>query len=274
VLDLDAQWKFGPIGFAYDDWAGSFYPPGLRRERRLEHLATRYEAVELDTTFYALPPSHVVASWASQAPSPFLFVVKAPAEVTHRPASAKAALEKWKEFLGCLEALGPDRTYPFLQFPPGFDHSGRGRLEGLLETAQPWMDRIVLEMRHQVWSERGGIPLGPSVALCDRAGLGEAGAAPRDGEFIPWPPVDQASFLYLRLNGRHGQYESDSVEVCDPTDRLRWWLAHIKPLLQPSRRVIVVAGNSYAGCAPATLDRFTRLVGLTPKPPLQAGLFD
>ena len=88
---VTAVWRLGTIGFAYDDWAGPFYPDGLKADRRLGWYAKRFGTIELDTTFYATPRAEVVKRWAAATPDGFRFAVKAPREVTHDPGLAELA---------------------------------------------------------------------------------------------------------------------------------------------------------------------------------------
>src|SRR5262250_2528660 len=55
--------RIGCSGWNYKHWREVVYPPGLPARRWLEHYATRFETVELNTTFYRLPSVAAVASW-------------------------------------------------------------------------------------------------------------------------------------------------------------------------------------------------------------------
>ena len=50
------DWRLGTMGFGYKEWAGAFYPPGTKPAEYLSYYARHFNAVELDTTFYAIPP--------------------------------------------------------------------------------------------------------------------------------------------------------------------------------------------------------------------------
>ncbi|MFT3683734.1 MAG: DUF72 domain-containing protein [Phycisphaerales bacterium] len=59
------DWRIGLVGFAYPEWAGPFYPPGLAVHRRLAYYAARHNAVEINTTFYGPPSLATVAYWGA-----------------------------------------------------------------------------------------------------------------------------------------------------------------------------------------------------------------
>ena len=53
--------RLGCSGWQYADWRGAFYPDGLPQRRWLEHYATVFDTVEVNTTFYRLPKADAVA---------------------------------------------------------------------------------------------------------------------------------------------------------------------------------------------------------------------
>lgn len=48
--------RVGCSGWVYRDWRGVVYPPKLPQPRWFEHYATLFDTVELNATFYRLPP--------------------------------------------------------------------------------------------------------------------------------------------------------------------------------------------------------------------------
>src|SRR4051812_24078708 len=71
-----SPFRLGTMGFGYDDWAGPFYPKGLRRDEWLTFYARHFNAVELDTTFHATPDVERVRRWAAAVPEDFRFCAK------------------------------------------------------------------------------------------------------------------------------------------------------------------------------------------------------
>ena len=73
----------GTSGWQYQDWRGSFYPRDLPTGRWLEHYAARFRTVELNNSFYRLPPRPFFEDWARRTPDDFVFVVKASRYLSH-----------------------------------------------------------------------------------------------------------------------------------------------------------------------------------------------
>lgn len=256
------EWRIGAIGFAYPEWQGGFYPQGLRPQDRLSYYADRFDLVELDTSFYAIPTAERLRVWHGSTPNSFLFVLKAPRTVTHEPA---ANLDDLALFHQRVEALGPKLAAVLFQFPPDFAAERFSDLERLLTRARGLP--IAVEFRHPTWWRPLTLELlrehRAAWVAADLAPVGDAALVPKEGmAYRPYGVRDTAQDLFLRLNGRHGQYESDAREECDATPRLEWWLGKLGPHLTPERRVLVSIGNSFAGHAPATARRLRGLVGL------------
>src|SRR5262245_51668722 len=64
--------RVGCSGWNYMSWKGRFYPASLPTIRWLEFYATRFDAVEVNNTFYRLPERHVFQSWQARVPSSFM----------------------------------------------------------------------------------------------------------------------------------------------------------------------------------------------------------
>jgi uncharacterized protein YecE (DUF72 family) len=66
----------GTSGWSYPSWRPGFYPAGLKPGEFLGHYATRFSAVELNTTGYRIPAEDQFRRWAEQVPSGFRFAPK------------------------------------------------------------------------------------------------------------------------------------------------------------------------------------------------------
>src|SRR3954447_13652014 len=75
--------RIGCSGWNYADWRGRFYPPGLPARRWLAHYATRFDTVEVNSTFYRLARPAAVATWVADTPEHFVFAVKSSRYLTH-----------------------------------------------------------------------------------------------------------------------------------------------------------------------------------------------
>src|SRR5687767_5034567 len=83
--------RIGCSGWQYKHWAGDFYPAELATTRWFAHYALQFDTVEINNSFYRLPPAETFAKWREQAPRPgsgqaprhFLYAVKASRFLTH-----------------------------------------------------------------------------------------------------------------------------------------------------------------------------------------------
>ena len=73
----------GTSGWAYPHWRGRFYPSSLAEPRWLGYYANFFASVEVNNSFYRLPPRETFAAWRAQTPPGFVFAVKANRYITH-----------------------------------------------------------------------------------------------------------------------------------------------------------------------------------------------
>jgi uncharacterized protein YecE (DUF72 family) len=77
ILPSDVRtFRGAPPGWNYDHWRPGFYPRDLPKRRWLEHYATRFYTVEVNSTFYRLASASAVQHWLEQTPPGFVFAVK------------------------------------------------------------------------------------------------------------------------------------------------------------------------------------------------------
>ena len=112
------------MGFSYDDWLGVFYPRGTKPGDWLEHYAKHFDAVELDTTFHAIPPVERVRRWASVVPMDFRFCMKAPKAVTHEP-PVDRRIDLMRAFVEVARHFEERLGVILLQFPPSYTFEQR-----------------------------------------------------------------------------------------------------------------------------------------------------
>ena len=74
---------------------GVFYPPMRRAPRSASaYYASQFPLVEVDATYYALPPARMSELWRDRTPPDFTFDVKAHALMTGQPTETRR-LPKW-----------------------------------------------------------------------------------------------------------------------------------------------------------------------------------
>ena len=192
--------RVGCSGWQYKDWRGIVYPAGLPQRAWFEHYTTLFDTVEINNTFYRLPPPETVEAWARQAPPGFVYAVKLGQFGSHRmklrdPASWMA------NHLDRVERLGPSLGPNLVQLPPRWKRNVE-RLDEFLAVAPTTM-RWAVEVRDPSW-------LHDDVY----AVLAAHGACLCVHDLLPdHPPVRTADWLYVRFHGPnaveqpyHGSY--------------------------------------------------------------------
>jgi len=73
----------GTSAFTANGWLGSFYPAGMKPADYLKFYSTRFQTVEVDSTFYGTPSAATVEKRYEKTPPDFVFAAKVPRIVTH-----------------------------------------------------------------------------------------------------------------------------------------------------------------------------------------------
>ena len=106
--------------------AGSLLSPQTPADRQLGFYATQFNSVEINTSFYALPPPKNLLRWLESVPAGFTFSVKAPREISHE----KRLLNVERitgAYLDVVRCLGAAAAPGLIQFPSSFTRSSDGR---------------------------------------------------------------------------------------------------------------------------------------------------
>ena len=226
--------RIGCSGWNYQHWReGVFYPPRLPPRRWLEHYASHFDTVEVNSTFYRLPRETAVANWVRESPPGFLFTVKMSRYATHikRLRDLAPSITLFYDRIRPLAAspkLGP----VLWQLPPDFRRDDE-RLADALEQLPP--GRHCFEFRHESWFA------GDVYAL-----LREHGAALVVADHPKWPFQEReltTDWTLVRLHhghrGRRGNY-SDS-EIDEWARRIAQWRRRAE--------VLVYFNNDWEGFA-------------------------
>jgi uncharacterized protein YecE (DUF72 family) len=75
--------RIGTSAFTAAGWPGIFYPRWMPEREYLTYYATKFDTVEVDSTFYRTPALTTVQGWYSKTPKGFVFAAKVPQKITH-----------------------------------------------------------------------------------------------------------------------------------------------------------------------------------------------
>lgn len=180
----------GTSGWVYPEWRGPVYPPDLPERRWFEHYAARFDTVEINNTFYRLPPPTTVEHWAEQAPPGFAYAVKVGGYGTHRK-KLKDATSWLPNHLDRVERLGPHLGPNLLQLPPHWRRDV-ARLDEVL-TVAPRSHRWAVELRDPSWLHDDVYEV-----------LRRHGAALAVHDLLPDHPwICTTDWTYVRFHGPH-----------------------------------------------------------------------
>ena len=139
----------GCSGWNYKDWRGLVYPKGVPANRWLEHYATLFDTVEVNSTFYRLARPDAVARWIEQTPEDFIFTLKASRYLTHVKRLTDLGQGVGRFYESVKPLVGSPKLGPILwQLPENF-HRDDDRLANALEGLRP--GRHCFEFRHESW---------------------------------------------------------------------------------------------------------------------------
>lgn len=226
----------GTSGYAYKEWKGSFYPEKHPDKQMLRYYGERFRTVEINNTFYRMPKTSVIESWAAEVPADFKFVLKASQRITHMR-RLKDAAEPLQYLLDAGGVLN-ERLGAFLfQLPPNMKKDAP-RLRDFLALLP--RRRAAFEFRHESWFDDEIYELlrERQVALC----IAEA----EEGLSVPF--VSTADWGYLRL--RMADY-SDA--------ELMAWVKKVRE--QAWKEAYVFFKHEDEGKGPAMAKRFVELAG-------------
>ena len=255
----------GTSSWSSSDWLGSFYPPHLKPGQFIEAYARRFRAVEIDSTYYSIPPPHVVTGWRDKTPPGFVFAAKIPGIITHEKV-LKNCQPELTNFLTNISLLG-DRLGPLLLQFPYFNQnvfSSREPFERLLRPflkALPKEFKFALEIRNKHWISWDFLELlrdhSVTFALVAQAWM---------------PPIDRMAraldivtgdFAYVRFIGDRKDIEAktnrwDKV-IEDKTTEMIVWTDELKKIVDKGVKTYAFFNNHYAGFAPGSVKVFEDL---------------
>jgi uncharacterized protein YecE (DUF72 family) len=141
--------RIGCSGWNYADWRGRVYPKGCPTSRWLEHYATLFDTVEVNSTFYRLARRDAVARWVEQVPDGFIFSVKGSRYLTHmkRLTEMERGVERFYERIEPL-AESPHMGPVLWQLPGNFQRDDE-RLANAIDALPA--GRHTFEFRHSSW---------------------------------------------------------------------------------------------------------------------------
>jgi uncharacterized protein YecE (DUF72 family) len=288
----------GTSSWADPGFVKEWYPPRMPAKERLPWYAQRFEAVELNSSFYAVPDRNTVHGWVESTPEGFVFDVKVHRALSRHAAPVDSLPPDMRE--GVQSAgrgrllLDPEletelagrlveETAPLaeagklgaylLQLSPAFG-PGRHKLEELDRLVEAFAPhRLAIELRHRGWvrDKRRDATLG---WFSERGVAFVCVDAPPGDQFPIMPSeldaVTRDDLAYLRLHGRNTDGYMSGRSVAErfgwryTDDELEEVEQRVLGMAEQAREVHVAFNNNRGDDAPTAAQRFRALLGQAP----------
>ena len=262
-----ASLRLGTCGWNYDAWVGPFFPLKTRPADFLTTYARAFDTVEVDSTFYAIPPAKTVRGWASRVGEGFEFALKLPQEITHE-LRLRGAEEPCRRFCDVARELGRKLGPILIQLGPDFGPSELPALAQFLPTL-PSDLRFAIEFRQKGWIHEGLLALlaehRVSLAFVDARWIPR-----RTMTMLAERPT--ADFAYVRWLGPNRDIVDYSRVQVDRRKEMEAWMQAIEVLAPKVRVIYGYANNHFAGHSPATVRLLQELMGLPVTDPARLGV--
>lgn len=199
----------GCSGWYYRHWRDLFYK-GVKQSDWFGHYASRFNTVELNSTFYRFPKEGTARGWYRKAPEGFVYTLKANRLISHTK-GFKGTKGLVRTFYRAADVLKEKQGCILFQVPPSIEYS-RERLAEIMEQLEPER-RNAMEFRHPSWwrpevyreLKRNGV----IFCIVDAPGL--------PGDFIK-----TAGDIYVRLHGKEWyRYDYSEGELVAYAERIR-----------------------------------------------------
>jgi uncharacterized protein YecE (DUF72 family) len=239
----------GTGGYSNDDWLGLLYPLGTKPTDYLKVYTEHFNAVELNSSFYAIPGLKAFEGMVKKSESKVRFSIKIPQEMTHKRDADDELYKRLFESVQPLRDVG--MLGPFLaQFPYSFHRTPENRIYLKTLVDKFTHEKLAVEFRHGSWDNpdvRDGCKqLGiifVSVDYPNMQGL------PKSGLHIT------SDIAYIRMHGRNrekwweGKDQSERHDYEYTPDELKPWVLQIKELESDLNQVYLMMQNTTKGHA-------------------------
>src|SRR4051794_29017167 len=294
----------GTSSWADPGFVEEWYPPGMASRDRLPWYAQRFDAVEVNSSFYAIPEPGTVARWAEITPDGFVFDYKLHRALSRHAAQVDSLPPDMREGLDVgprgrvyltpalerdlvartLEAVAPlEQAGKFgaflLQLTPS-SPPRRHELDELTGLIEALGDRpLAIEFRHRGWVEDERLEQTLEWLAEHRAAY-VAVDAPKAAEIPIMPDVDAVTrpdLAYIRLHGRNAEGYLRGKSVAErfgwdySDDELREVAERARGMAEDAEFVHVMFNNNRGADAPTSARKFRMLMGQDPGPPPDDG---
>ena len=254
--------RIGTSGWQYEHWKNVVYPADAPKKDWLKIYLSRFDTVEINTSFYNLTKRETYEKWKRQVPKNFLFSAKLFRYITHRKRliidEKSAAILKIN--LKNLEVLDKNLGAVLIQLPPNFKFNIE-RLETFLKKLSALAKSIYcargvsasrckkqpkfsIEFRHQSWFNQ------ETYNLLKKYKIGWC-----ISESPNWKTqiIKTTNWAYIRMHGSSRLFTSLYSEK-----ELKKWVKEIKKL--NAKEIFIYFNNDWEGNAVKNADYLKKVL--------------
>ncbi len=264
-MPLPDNLYLGTVSWSKQDWVGSFYPANLKPSEFLQTYSRAFRTVEIDSTFYRIPTSSMVAGWRNRSPAGFVFAAKIPRVITHQKLLKDSEAELLR-FLRVMEPLG-DKLGPLLFQFPYFNKNIFASREQFDKVLRPFLAslpkgfRFAIEIRNKNWISWDFLELlreqSVGFALLAQAWMPGIDTLAKALDLVT------GDFCYVRFMGDRKDLEGKTQKfdkiIEDKAAEMTIWANEIKKIVSNGTRSYVFFSNYYAGHGPGSAKLFEDL---------------
>jgi uncharacterized protein YecE (DUF72 family) len=227
------------MGWGYDFWVGNLYPKEACPGDYLKEYSKHFRTVEVDSTFYGIPPSEMVEGWRKTTPEGFTFSAKFPQKITQDKMLSGVEGET-RAFMDEISLLGEKRGPLVIQLSYDFRMEDLHLLEKFLGALPK--GRYVVEPRHRSLFDGKFYSFLRDRGVC---------LALVDHPFVPKVQEVTADFAYIRLEGDRRKVKGTTGEVeIDRSADLRQWAEKARRFHEMVNDVFIYCSKFYSGHSP------------------------
>ncbi len=277
--------------------SGEFYPKNVRTaEARLQFYSTRFDTVEVDSTYYAIPTKSTAYYWAQRAPENFVFHIKVYGALTGHGIDPKtlppdirnelSEKDKAQKYISvkeqCFSELSltnfMEALYPLMsvgklgvlvfQFPPWLIYKP-DHLDTILKyKGMIGRNRMAVEFRHGSWYA-SDVREKVFHSLRKNQIIHVGADEPQFGNqvTVPFVPQTTADIAYYRLHGRNkenwqkrGVATSLRYAYLYSEEELKEFIPHVQISSKLAKVTYVMFNNCHGGFATRNAERMKELI--------------
>ncbi len=287
---MAARIRVGTCSWADESLSKWWYPRGIRTgEQRLRHYAERFDAVELDASYYRLPDEDQARLWVERTPPGFVFHVKAFGLMTRHPVRLEQLPPDLRDFAETDErgrVNRPSREFRseiFARFHRGLEPLREaGKLGAILLQFPSYVvfkESSIAYLRWAIDELRGETPLvefrhrswlddehrAETLALLEELGATHVVTdSPKTDakNLVPTVLARTSPLVYIRFHGRNagtwnkrGGSAAERFDYLYSDEELAEWAGAARELAEGAEQAFAMFNNNGRSPAPAGSER-------------------